>query len=123
MLAKKKSIFFFLRLASGFNLRHKLYFLPYSKLSPSGDVHASFSFFTPYSLPPLPSPTKSSQALLCGPLEIAIFFHMLTFLTTLRVLVMGSYFKPSQTESFSWGFGLGARGKSLFSLAGKPGIC
>lgn len=56
-----------------------------------------------YSLfPHLCLPATSGHALLCPPLEIAIFFHKLTFLTTGLVLGMGNYFKPSQIESFSW---------------------
>lgn len=87
-------------LASEVSLRHKLYLLLPPKTLP---VVASIPY-PPYLLllPHLCLPATSGHALLRAPLEIAIFFHKLTFLTTGLVLGMGNYFKPSQIESFSW---------------------
>lgn len=74
-----------------------------------------YSLFSPF--------PKSGRVLWCGLLETAILFNNLTFLTTVLVLGMGTWFKPSQMESFFGIFGAGARGKSLFSMDGKPGMC
>ena len=103
MLAKKKKKkinFLYVTLASEFNLRHKLYLLLHSKLSQWWYPCLILHIYSPF--PHLCLPATSGHALLCPPLEIAIFFHKLTFLTTGLVLGMGNYFKPSQIESFSW---------------------